>query len=227
MFLFNFNYNTSRVRLIGILLLIFVSSNLISGDSEGVLFTKAKLLEIHKKYGKEVSKRFILWKKIVEKGQGKTELQKLTIVNNFFNNQLKWVADDKLWKKKDYWATPIETLIKQAGDCEDFTIIKYFTLLALGVSVEKLKLNYVKAIKINQAHMVMTYSENKKAIPLVLDNINTSILPATERNDLKPVYSFNGEGLWIQKKASSKKTGSSSRIRLWVDLNNRMKKELI
>jgi len=216
-----------QLRLLSLLLLIFISGNLISNDSEVTLYTKAKLLQIHKKYGKEVSKRFLLWKKVVEGAQNKTDMEKLNIVNNFFNTQIKWVADEKLWKKKDYWATPTETLIKQAGDCEDFTIIKYFTLIALGVPVEKLKLNYVKAIKINQAHMVMTYSETKRSIPLVLDNINKKILPATKRKDLKPVYSFNGEGLWVQKKASSKKTGSSSRIRLWVDLNNRMKKELI
>jgi len=63
-------------------------------------------------------------------------------------------------------------------------------------------------------------------MPLVLDNINKRILPANQRKDLKPVYSFNGEGLWVEKKNSGKKVGKSSRIRLWVDLNKRMRKEL-
>ncbi len=74
----------------------------------------------------------------------------------------------------------------------------------------------------------MTYSETKRSVPLVLDNINKKILPANKRKDLKPVYSFNGEGMWLQKqKKLGKKVGKSSRIRLWVDLNKRMKKELI
>jgi len=193
-----------------------------------VLYTPKKLAQIEKKYGKKVSKRFTNWKKFVAKHQKKTESQKIKLTNDFFNKQLRWVADKKLWKKKDYWATPIETLLKSAGDCEDFTIIKYFTLTALGVPIKRLKLNYVKAIKYNQAHMVLTYNKTKRSVPLVLDNINKKILPATKRKDLKPVYSFNGEGMWLQKKkGSGKKVGSSSRIRLWTDLNKRMKKELL
>jgi len=96
------------------------------------------------------------------------------------------------------------------------------------VPIKRLKLNYVKAIKYNQAHMVLTYNKTKRSVPLVLDNINKKILPATKRKDLKPVYSFNGEGMWLQKKkGSGKKVGSSSRIRLWTELNKRMKKELL
>jgi len=215
---------------LSLLILIFflILASWLYAKQSVVLFTPKKLVQIEKKYGKKVSKRFINWKKFVAKHQKKSESQKIKLTNDFFNKQLRWVADKKLWKKKDYWATPIETLLKSAGDCEDFTIIKYFTLTALGVPIKRLKLNYVKAIKYNQAHMVLTYNKTKRSVPLVLDNINKKILPATKRKDLKPVYSFNGEGMWLQKKkGSGKKVGSSSRIRLWTELNKRMKKELL
>ncbi len=76
--------------------------------------------------------------------------------------------------------------------------------------------------------MVLTYSRNRHEVPLVLDNINKKILPANQRTDLKPIYSFNGEGMWLQsKKKLGKKVGSSSRIRLWTDLKKRMQKELL
>jgi len=193
-----------------------------------LLFTDKKLSQIEKKYGKKVTKRFNDWKKLVHSHQKKSEHQKLKLVNDFFNGQIRWVSDKKLWKKTDYWATPIETMLKQAGDCEDFTIAKYFTLLALNVPVNKLQITYVKALKINQAHMVLTYVKTKKAEPLVLDNINKKILKGSKRKDLKPVYSFNGEGMWLAgSKKTGKKVGSSSRIRLWTDLNKRMKKETI
>ncbi|MFK5986931.1 MAG: transglutaminase-like cysteine peptidase [Pseudomonadota bacterium] len=212
-----------------ILLISFVAlAGRLYAKQKIVLYTPKKLATIEKKYGKKVSKRFTNWKSFVAKNQKKSELEKLKLTNDFFNKQLRWVSDAILWKKKDYWATPIETLLKSAGDCEDFTIIKYFTLTALGVPIKRLKLNYVKAIKYNQAHMVLTYNKSKRSVPLVLDNINKKILPATKRKDLKPVYSFNGEGMWIQKKkGSGKKIGSSSRIRLWTDLNKRMRKELL
>ncbi|MFK5895037.1 MAG: transglutaminase-like cysteine peptidase [Pseudomonadota bacterium] len=213
-----------------IVLLIFVVAVVgwTNAKQKTILYTQKKLSQIEKKYGKRVSKRFVNWKRFVAKNQNKPERDKLTLTNDFFNKQLRWVSDKKLWKKKDYWATPMETLLKSAGDCEDFTIIKYFTLTALGVPIKRLKLTYVKAITINQAHMVLTYSKTKRSTPLVLDNINKKILPSTKRKDLKPVYSFNGEGMWLQKKkGSGKKVGSSSRIRLWVDLNKRMRKELL
>jgi len=219
-------------KLSRIFLLFIASSIVLTGwiyaKQQTILYTEKKLLKIEKKHGNKVSDRFIQWKKFVAENQDKSEKEKLKLTNDFFNQQLLWVADKKLWKQKDYWATPMETLIKSAGDCEDFTIIKYFTLISLGVPVSHLKLTYVKALKYNQAHMVLTYSETKRSVPLVLDNINKKILPANKRKDLKPVYSFNGEGMWLQKQKNlGKKVGSSSRIRLWVDLNKRMRKELI
>lgn len=225
-------YIVDMIKYSALLIPLFSVSIVLTGwlcaKQKVVLYSPKKLAQVEKKYGKKIAKRFTNWKIFVAKHQDKSELQKIKLTNDFFNKQLSWVSDKKLWKKKDYWATPIETLIKSAGDCEDFTIIKYFTLTALGVPIKRLKLNYVKAIKYNQAHMVLTYNKNKRAIPLVLDNINKEILPATQRKDLKPVYSFNGEGLWLQKaRGSGRKVGNSSRIRLWVELNKRMTKEIL
>lgn len=208
--------------------LLFVMLSWGSAERETLLYTEKKLSQIEDEYGEKASQRFIQWRKFVAENQTKSEYEKLELTNDFFNQQLLWISDKKLWKKNDYWATPMETLLKRAGDCEDFTIIKYFTLISLGVPIKRLKLTYVKALKYNQAHMVLTYSETKRSMPLILDNINKKILPANQRKDLKPVYSFNGEGMWLQKqKKLGQKVGSSSRIRLWVDLNKRMKKELI
>jgi hypothetical protein len=47
-----------------------------------------------------------------------------------------------------------------------------------------------------QAHMVLAYHPQPGSEPLVLDNLRTEVLPASQRPDLTPVFSFNGEGLW-------------------------------
>lgn len=88
---------------------------------------------------------------------------------------------------------------KGAGDCEDYVIAKYFTLKQLGIPTDKLYFTYVKALKYNQAHMVLSYYETPKSIPLILDNINGKIKIATQRTDLLPVYSFNGDSLYLAK----------------------------
>lgn len=130
--------------------------------------------------------------------------------------------------EKDYWATPLEMLSIGAGDCEDYSIAKYFTLKELGVDESKLRITYVKAIEIDQAHMVLTYFETKRSVPLVLDNLITDIKPASRRNDLVPVYSFNGTGLWLAKsRGEGQRVGEASKLSLWNDLERRMKEQAL
>ena len=126
---------------------------------------------------------------------------KLQAVNEFFNRRVRSVDDVQLWGEVDHWASPLETLDKGAGDCEDFAIAKYFALLALGVPMNKLRLVYVRSQMGGpggpvQAHMVLAYYAGAQAEPLILDNLITDLRPASRRPDLAPVFSFNGEGLW-------------------------------
>jgi len=149
----------------------------------------------------------------------------LNRVNQFFNSRIRFVDDITVWGQEDYWATPVEALRKGAGDCEDYALAKYFTLRQLGVPASQLRITYVKALQLNQAHMVVTWYSTPDAIPLVLDNLKPAILPATARSDLLPVYSFNGEGLWIPQASGSKRVGDSKRLSRWQDLLTRMRAE--
>jgi predicted transglutaminase-like cysteine proteinase len=171
------------------------------------------------KHGPLAGKRLQAWQALVNDNLNAPEAEKLKNVNDFFN-EVRFVSDIDHWGKKDYWATPVEFLETDAGDCEDYVIAKYFTLKALGVAESKLYLTYVKAVKLNQAHMVLTYFENPKSLPLVLDNLNKRILPATQRKDLLPVYSFNGDGLWLAKERGKGQSVSSgtSKLTAWNEL---------
>ena len=126
---------------------------------------------------------------------------RLQAMNQFFNRRVEAREDIEVWGQVDYWASPLEMLDKGAGDCEDFVIGKYFSLLALGMPVHKLRLVYVRA-QIGgpggtvQAHMVLAYYATPNAEPRILDNLITDIRPASRRPDLSPVFIFNSEGLW-------------------------------
>lgn len=149
----------------------------------------------------------------------------LNRVNQFFNSRIRFTDDISVWGQQDYWATPVEALRKGAGDCEDYAIAKYFTLRQLGVPASQLRITYVKALQLNQAHMVLTWYSTPDAVPLVLDNLKPNILPASARSDLLPVYSFNGEGLWIPQASGSKRVGDSKKLSRWQDLLTRMRAE--
>jgi len=192
----------------------------------GLVLTDEEISRLTKKYGQSAAERLQNWKYILLSDKKLDETQKLEIVNRFFN-KVRFVSDKEHWGKIDYWATPIEFLSTNGGDCEDFAIAKYLTLRELGVPNERLRITYVKALTLNQAHMVLTYYATAGAEPLVLDNLKEKILPASQRHDLVPVYSFNGDNLWLAKELAGRGqlVGGSDRIGLWNDMLERLKKE--
>ncbi len=194
------------------------------GENSFPLMDQETLARAERKYGVEAHKRLIRWQDLIREDTSTTDMEKLTKVNLFFN-QVEFISDPLHWKKEDYWATPVEFLGSGGGDCEDFSLAKYFTLKAMGVAEEKLNITYVKALQLNQAHMVMTYFKTPEADPLVLDNLTDAIKPASQRTDLLPVYSFNGAGLWLAKqRGRGKYVGRSDRLKRWQELQDKMPK---
>lgn len=187
------------------------------------------LARAERKYGAAARQRLLEWERLAADARGKTEPEKLVLVNDFFN-RIPFLSDAAHWGREDYWATPAEMLASYGGDCEDFSIAKYFTLVALGVPAEKLKITYVRAKMLspgNQAHMVLTYYATPAAVPAVLDNLVPEIRPASGRPDLVPVYSFNGDGLWLSRERGEGKAvaGGAGNIGFWRDLKARLGKE--
>lgn len=139
---------------------------------------------------------------------GQDDAAKLLAVNDFFNRRIVFASDQEIWGQTDYWASPLEMFEKGRGDCEDYVIGKYFSLIAAGMPSSKLRLVYVRA-QIGgsegpvQAHMVLAYYATPGAEPLVLDSLIGEIRPASRRPDLAPVFSFNSDGLWQGTSAQS------------------------
>ena len=135
---------------------------------------------------------------LLQQGSGGDDEARLEAVNGYFNRRIVFAEDMEVWGVADYWASPLEALEKGRGDCEDYAIAKYFSLLAMGMPAARLRLVYVRA-QIggdSQAHMVLAYYAQPNAEPLILDNLISSVRPASRRPDLVPVFSFNSEGLW-------------------------------
>lgn len=170
------------------------------------------------------------WRAMLSERKPASDLALLQRVNQFFNQELRYVEDIDLWHLDDYWATPVEALWKGAGDCEDFAIAKYFSLRQRGMPAEKLLITYVKVLNPERAHMVLTYYPDNDGEPLVLDSLTDTIEPADSRKDLLPVYAFNGEGVWLPD-ATDATIGSASiagdikQLSRWQDVLNKMKAE--
>ncbi len=177
---------------------------------------------------------FTEWRGLIERSRGQNNASALKQVNDFINKKIKFESDLQIWNKNDYWATPMQSIALQLGDCEDYSIAKYFTLASAGVPEEKLRLMYVQATlnhQYTQAHMVLAYYATPDAEPLVLDNLNPEILPASNRDDLKPVYSLarrdtpspNLENSDTQ--ARLKEAMRQTRMSVWQELIKRAQSE--
>ncbi|MFF7709455.1 cysteine protease LapG [Pseudomonas sp. NPDC007930] len=181
------------------------------------------------RYGQlgSADERLRAWEAMLERSQSLPERQQLEAVNRFFNRQLSFRSDQQVWGVEDYWATPVEALVKGAGDCEDYAIAKYFSLRRLGVPAQNLRITYVKALQQrNQAHMVLTWYSEPSADPLVLDNLRGEILPASQRDDLLPVYAFSAEGVFIAANDGGQvPSGDAKRLSRWQDVLHKMNAE--
>ena len=161
---------------------------------------------------------------------GKDEATQLKAVNDFYNQRLAYKEDIDNWSQVDYWASPLESLGRGAGDCEDYAIGKYFTLVALGVPHARLRMVYVRASMPGVPngfvpHMVLAYYPSPEAEPLVLDNLQGDIHPAGNRPDLSPVFSFNAEGLW-QGVGSIRASGDPlTRLSKWREVLTRSRQD--
>jgi len=184
------------------------------------------------RYGKTGAQVMAGWRDQMGSLRNAAEDEKIRKVNAFVNRRIQFLDDIEVWQQKDYWATPLESLGRGAGDCEDYAIAKYISLRILGIPNDKLRLSYVKAriggprSQITEAHMVLGYYADPTGEPLILDNLIGDVRPASARSDLTPVFSFNSEGIWTGTSGGASHAGSATaRLSRWRDVIARLQQE--
>jgi predicted transglutaminase-like cysteine proteinase len=222
-----FNRLKKQQHRAGLGLLLFLLLGMCTSPSAAETFRiSPKVYQlVEESYGLEARQRVEGWESLVQTAnKGLPHDERLSQANDYFN-QVKWLTDIEHWGEEDYWASPIETLASNGGDCEDFSIGKFFSLLHSDIDPNKLRITYVKSLTYNQAHMVLAYyPDNAKGEPLILDNIDKSIRPASERNDLIPVYSFNANHIWLAKKGTERLNANSQKsLPKWQQVNLKMR----
>jgi predicted transglutaminase-like cysteine proteinase len=204
-----------KIKIVFFIFLLF--SNLYSLDN----FSKETIEHLTLKYGDKTERKLTAWNRLLKDGKKVKMLKKLKLTNDFFNH-VRYATDIRHWKQRDYWATPFEFIGTSAGDCEDYAITKYFTLIKMGIPQNKLRLAYVKLLrkktKFEEDHMVLLYIHKPNKTPIVLDNANKKLKMATQRKDLKLIYTFNASGLWNAKNRGKQVRVSENRLKKWEKL---------
>ena len=204
---------------------LVLSFSLLMG-SPGQAWEAQKLVAAAQKLGPAAVVQAQALTQEIAEAASQDEVTRLKTINRFFNKRVEYEDDRDVWGVIDYWASPLEALNKGSGDCEDYAIGKYFSLMAAGVSGAKMRLVYVRADVGGAvlAHMVLAYYPEPNAEPLILDNLISDIRPASRRPDLAPVFSFNAEGLW-QGVGSTTAGDPVARLSRWRDVLTRTRAE--
>ncbi len=217
-----------RYRLLSVSIIFVFCINRVAIAERLIIEFSTFIQQMQLRYGESRAIVAKQWQEMLLHAQTLSEQQQILLVNNFFARSLRYQTDIQLWKQNDYWATPLETMGKGLGDCEDYAIAKYISLRALGISDTKLRLIYVKArlpgTRQIQAHMVLGYYSQPNAQPLILDSLIVKVLPAAKRTDLSPVFSFNSKGLWANNSAQSV-ADPTARLSRWRHILEQTRKE--
>ena len=135
---------------------------------------------------------FLQWHSFLNTLKSKSVMQQLDAVNRNMNKH-KYVTDIANWGVMDYWETPREFSLKD-GDCEDFAIAKFKSLIYLGVRNEDMRIVVLQDLNLKVAHAVLAVYVGGK--PYILDNQVEQVIPAEKIKHYLPIYSINETSWW-------------------------------
>ena len=134
------------------------------------------------------------WKNLMEATRGKPFSEQLEIVNDW-GNKHPYIEDQVNWGLEDYWETPYE-FMEVSGDCEDYAIAKYYSMRALGVPAERLRIIILQDLNLGGIiHAVLGVYEDGELF--ILDNQSEQVKPALKIYHYRPVFGINENSWWV------------------------------
>jgi predicted transglutaminase-like cysteine proteinase len=144
------------------------------------------------------------WQKVLRQAKSQPPLEQLKAVNRYFN-QWPYRLDLERFGVSDYWATP-EEFLSLSGDCEDYSIVKYFALKQLGFAGRDMRIVVVKDRIREVGHAVLAVYIDRTAY--ILDNLSNLVLPHETYSHYLPQYSVNEANGWAHIGAVGKAKGN-------------------
>lgn len=132
------------------------------------------------------------WRELIVAARGLNRLHQLDAVNRFVN-RWPYKSDSEIYGLREYWATPSEFL-SRSGDCEDYSIAKYYALRALGFGREDLRVVILMDQIRGIGHAVLAVYTGSDI--LILDSLSDLIVSHSRYKHYVPQYSMNETTRW-------------------------------
>ena len=128
-------------------------------------------------------------------GAGEARGELIASVNRWVNREIDHAEDIDLFGRSDYWADAATTLRLGRGDCEDFALLKLELLAAAGVAREDMILTLARDLVRRRDHAVLLVKAGDGY--LMLDNVGTAPLDASQDHGYRPVMSLGARQSWL------------------------------
>ena len=135
------------------------------------------------------------WQVFLDGLAGQAPMAQIEAVHTEMNRH-RYIQDPINWNLPDYWASPGQFLARN-GDCEDYGIVKFMSLRALGVPSDRMRVVVLQDINLGVAHAVMSIEQAGRT--LILDNQVSQVVPHETIRHYKPIYSVNETHWWLHR----------------------------
>ncbi len=132
------------------------------------------------------------WKSFLGTLRGADPATQIEAVNQYMND-VTYITDKKNYGRDDYWAT-VSEFLERGGDCEDYALAKYHSLIQLGFQPKQLRLVilYDENKHINHAVLAVAHQGAWK----ILDNQSQTVRNDDEISYYKPIYAISRNNWW-------------------------------
>lgn len=139
------------------------------------------------------TRRVRTWRQHTDTLGSSAPTAQIDAVNRYVNSVVPYITDYENYGVSDYWAAPLEFL-RRSGDCEDYAITKFISLLDLGHENSAMRIVVVNDIVRNIAHAVLAVEVGGEV--LILDSLIAEVADDRRLPQYVPQYSVNLDTRW-------------------------------
>lgn len=130
------------------------------------------------------------WYALLDSLRNASAAEKLDAVNHWVN-RLPYVTDRENWGVADYWESPAE-MIARGGQCEDYALVKYIALRALGFPSSAMRIVAVRDGFEDHAVLVVRLDGRI----YLMDNLERTVVESSAAPAYRLIYAVNENSFW-------------------------------
>ena len=130
---------------------------------------------------------------IVDAAGAREGRARLGEINRAINLAIRPMGDLEQYGEIDVWSTPLATLTRGAGDCEDYAIAKFFALQRAGISADDLRIVIMRDTIRGEDHAVAAARLDGRW--LTLDNRRMAMVEDADVRNYRPSFVIDRDGV--------------------------------